>query len=125
MWYVYRDFSIAGWVALAAFLLFAAGVASGQRRCRGVVAWLSLAGVAAVAAALVFAAKFYFVVMQDNSLDQYFAVARQLFWTPCVVFLLGLAWGWHLASRVEPLDPTAAGFDVIPLPPSAGGRETP
>ena len=123
MWYVYRDFSIAGWVTLAAFLLFAAGVATGQRRCRGAVSWLSLVAVAAVAATLVFAARFYFALMQDNSLDQYFDIARPLFWAPCVVFVLGLAWGWHLSTRAEPLDPTASGFDVIPLPPSAGGRQ--
>jgi hypothetical protein len=115
MYYVYRDFSIAGWLALAKFLLFAAGVACGRRGCRGPVAWFSLGGVAVIALALVFGARFYLAVTDDVSLQDYFDVARQLFWIPAVVFLLGLVWGWHLSRPPKVKGPS--GFEVVPLPP--------
>jgi hypothetical protein len=116
MYYLYRDFSIAGWVTLAAFALFAAGVSCGRRGCRGVMAWVSLGSVAVVAAGLVFGARFYSVVTQDLSLDAYFRTARQVAWVPVVVFLVGLVWGWYVSRRSEPGVDVDRGFEVMAAP---------
>ncbi len=111
MYYVYRDFSIAGWLALANFILFASGAACGRRRCQGLVSWLGLAGVAIVSLALVFGARYYLAMTQDVSLQVYFRFARMLFWTPASIFFAGLTWGWYASSRTRS---AGRGFQVLP-----------
>lgn len=102
MWYVYRDCSVAGWAALAAFVIYSAGFSAGKHRCAGWRAWWSLGVLGVVLTGLLVGVRYYFATTRDFSIDQFYPAARVAVPVAAVLFLGGLAWGWFVGSPARP-----------------------